>query len=85
MGIVVTVFLFVSPVFYSVESVPPEYRLIIAMNPLTLPIEQLRDAVLWSRPIEWKDWLASLLVGMGVFYSGFVWFQRTRKGFSDVL
>jgi lipopolysaccharide transport system permease protein len=41
--------------------------------------------MLWGSPLDWLAWAASLLVGLLVFYAGFWWFQRSRKGFADVL
>jgi lipopolysaccharide transport system permease protein len=84
-GIATTVLLFVSPVFYPVASLPEGYRWIVELNPITLPVNQLRDVVLWGAPIDWVAWAMSLAVGVVFFCVGFWWFQKSRKGFSDVL
>jgi lipopolysaccharide transport system permease protein len=85
MSVVTTVLLFVSPAFYPIDGLPPSFRTLVSMNPITLPIIQLRQAMLWGSPLDWLAWAASLLVGLLVFYAGFWWFQRSRKGFADVL
>ena len=85
MGVVTTVLLFMSPVFYPVDALPEKYRVYLHFNPLTLPIEQLRNLVLWQKPIEWTSWATSLLVGSAVACFGFWWFQKSRRGFADVL
>jgi lipopolysaccharide transport system permease protein len=46
---------------------------------------QLRAVLLWGGPIDWIAWSLSLFIGAVVFYLGFAWFQKTRKGFADVL
>jgi lipopolysaccharide transport system permease protein len=84
-GIVATILLFLSPVFYPVDSLPGEYRWIVGLNPLTTPINQLRDVVLWGTPIDWASWATGLAVGIAAFCIGFWWFQRSKKGFADVL
>jgi lipopolysaccharide transport system permease protein len=80
-----TVALFLSPVFYPVESLPASYRTLIELNPITLPILQIRALMLWGTPIAWDTWAISLGVGVVVGRFGFWWFQKTRRGFADVL
>lgn len=84
-GIITTVMLFLAPVFYPVTALPEEFRVLIMLNPLTFIIEQAREVLVWGR---WPDWsgLAIYFVVSGVVaWLGCAWFQRTRKGFADVL
>ena len=85
MGVLTTVLMFLSPVFYPASSLPEGFRRLLAFNPLTLPIEQIRDVMLWGKPIHWDAWGISLLIGCGTAWMGFWWFQKSRKGFADVL
>lgn len=85
MGILTTVALFLAPVFYPVTALPPEYRALLEWNPITLPIVQLRNLMLWDKPFEWQPWLASLAAALVVCQAGYWWFQKTRRGFADVL
>ncbi len=84
-GIVTTVLLFLSPVFYPIDALPGDFQSLIKLNPLTVPITQLRNAMLWGAPIGWADWAISMTIGSVVSYAGFWWFQKTRRGFADVL
>jgi len=84
-GILVTVSMFLSPIFYPLSAVPEEYRPFIELNPLTPAIEWLRELLYWGRVPEPGPFLVELFVGFGVFWFGFYWFQKTRKGFADVL
>lgn len=85
MGIVTTVLLFLSPVFYPSSALPEGYRFLLKLNPITLPIEQLRDLILWDKVIQWGDWGVSLLMSITIAWVGFWWFQKSRGGFADVL
>jgi len=84
-GIITTVMMFLSPVFYPVIALPEEFRCWIMANPLTFIIEQAREVLIWGRLPDW--------VGLGIYtfaasvvaWVGYVWFQKTRKGFADVL
>lgn len=85
MGVVTTVLMFLSPVFYKTTAFPEGYRIFFAINPLTLPIEQLRDVMLWGNEIDWANWTMSFFVGCLICHFGFWWFQKSRRGFADVL
>lgn len=84
-GIVTTVMLFLSPVFYPVAALPTDYQIFLYLNPLTFPIEQSREVVIWGRMPNWSGlFLYSVLAALAAFL-GFVWFQKTRRGFADVV
>ena len=84
-GIITTVLLFVSPVFYPVSALPIEYRGWLLLNPLTFVIEEARNVLIWGRVIDWPRWGISVLAGLTIAWVGFWWFQKVRKGFADVL
>lgn len=83
--LMVTALLFLSPIFYPLEAIPENFRPIIALNPLTVGISQLRDIVFFARipdPLVWGGYfLASVLVAA----VGSWWFNRTKKAFADVI
>jgi lipopolysaccharide transport system permease protein len=84
-GIVTTVLLFLAPVFFPVTALPEEYRPLIMANPLTFIIEQARDVLIWGRLPDWLGLGIYTLVATAVAWAGYAWFQKTRKGFADVL
>ena len=84
-GIIMTIIMFLSPVFYPMTAVPEAYRPLIMANPLTFIIEQAREVLIWGHLPNWGGLAVYLLVAMGVTWLGFAWFQKTRKGFADVL
>ena len=84
-GIAVTVLMFLSPVFYPASALPDEYRYLLLLNPLTLAIEQARGLLFWGIVPDATAFFIYLSGAALVALSGFVWFQKTRKGFADVL
>lgn len=84
-GIITTVLTFLSPVFYPIAAVPERFRPIIMANPLTFIIEQARDVLIWGKMPDWAGLLIYTLVAAAIAWIGFAWFQKTRKGFADVL
>lgn len=84
-GIVTTVMMFLSPVFFPVTSLPEVYRPLIMANPLTFIIEQAREVLIWGHLPNWIGLGIYAVVATVVAWVGYVWFQKTRKGFADVL
>jgi lipopolysaccharide transport system permease protein len=85
MTMVVSLMMFMSPVFYSVNSLDPQWRVWMNANPLTIIIEQVRAVVLLG---QWPQWEALLLYGLATCaFAAFaaLFFHLTRKGFADVL
>jgi lipopolysaccharide transport system permease protein len=84
-GIAMTVMMFLSPVFYPISSLPEFMRPWMLANPLTFIIEQARAVIIWGQIPHFRGLLVYSLVSTTVAWLGFVWFQKTRKGFADVL
>lgn len=84
-SIITTVLMFLSPVFYPISAVPERFRVWIMMNPLTFIIEQAREVLVWGNMPNWNGLLIYTVVATCVALAGFAWFQKTRKGFADVL
>ncbi|MBN1663341.1 MAG: ABC transporter permease [Deltaproteobacteria bacterium] len=84
-GIITMIMLFYAPIFYPVTALPAPFRPWIMANPLTFIIEQARDVLIWGRLPDWTGLGLYTLVALGVAWAGYAWFQKTRKGFADVL
>lgn len=84
-GVLVTVLMFMSPVFYSASALPEDYRELLYLNPLTPAIEQARAVLYWGQAPDLVQLSGYVLVSTVIAWLGFAWFQKTRKGFADVL
>ncbi len=84
-GIVTTILLFLSPVFFPASALPPHYQMWLHLNPLTFMIEEARDVLIWGRLPNWAGWGIYAAISLLFAWIGFWWFQRTRKGFADVI
>jgi lipopolysaccharide transport system permease protein len=84
-GILVTVLMFTAPVFFPIGSLPPRIQPLVMLNPLTFIITEARDVAIWGT-LPRFEWLAVYFAISALFAAaGFAWFQKTRKGFADVL
>lgn len=84
-GILTTVLMFMSPIFYSASILPKEYQGFLHLSPLTAVVEQARNVLFWGRGIDWGIWSMYTVAAFIIAALGYAWFQRTRKGFADVL
>ncbi len=84
-GIITMVMLFLAPVFYPISAIPEVYQPWIMANPLTFIIEQSREVLIWGRLPDWRGLGIYTLIASLVAWIGFAWFQKTRKGFADVI
>lgn len=84
-GVVTTILMFLSPIFYPLSALPETYRYFLYFNPLTSVIEMARDVLFWGQLPNFALLSIYLPIAMLIAWLGFVWFQKTRKGFADVL
>jgi lipopolysaccharide transport system permease protein len=84
-GIITTVLMFLSPIFYPISALPEKYRHLLLLNPLTPAIEQAREVLFWGKLPDATTLLVYLACSLIIAWLGFAWFQKTRKGFADVL
>lgn len=84
-GILTTILMFLSPIFYPVNALPQEYQQMMHLSPLTYIVEETRNVMIWNKSIDWSNWSFWTVFSAFIAWLGFAWFQKTRKGFSDVL
>jgi len=76
--------LFASPVAYSLSLVPERYRALYALNPLVGVIQGFRWA-LFGGVDPWSLMLGSVIVTVLLLIGGLFYFRRTEQAFSDYL
>lgn len=84
-SIIVMALMYLSPVFYSLEAVPENFRVICELNPLTYMIENARRVVLYGQNLDISYFLRAVIAAVIMYGIGKVVFDRTREGFADVL
>ncbi|MBB4167368.1 ABC transporter permease [Rhizobium sp. BK538] len=84
-GILTTVTMFLSPIFFPASALPEAYRPLLGINPLAPAIAQMRDVLYWGNLLYLPSYLVYLFFCIAFACLAFSWFQKTRKGFADVL
>lgn len=77
--------MFMTPIFYPLSTLPPDLRKIIELSPLAQSIENARLVLYWGKVPSMALLITSTLM-CGLFaILGFIFFQKSREGFADVL
>jgi lipopolysaccharide transport system permease protein len=80
-----SVLLFLSPVFYPSSAVPKTAQYLLTLNPLTFPIEQLRQVILLGEHPNLMGIATYTGAALTFALLGLWIFQKSRAAFPDVL
>jgi len=85
LGVALTLWVFLTPVFYPASAYPPRFAFLLVLNPLTLLVEGYRD-ILLRGVLPAVGSLAGLAAfAVAAFLAGHWLFRRLRPGFADLV
>ena len=84
-GPLVMIAMFLGPVFYPRSAMPAAVQPWLVLNPITVPVEQVRRVVFESQWPQWDVLAQYALVALAVYLLGLWVFAKLKKGFADVL
>lgn len=84
-GLLTSVLMFLSPIFYPATALPEKYQIFLSFNPLTPTIEAVRGLLFLGEAPDMLSLIPYYMASFLFLWLGFAWFQRTRKGFADVI
>lgn len=85
----IQIWMYLTPVIYSVTLIPEQFRFLLVLNPMTAVVEGFRWALLGTyladaqAPVDVIFF--SFLISLVVLISGAVFFRRTERTFADVI
>jgi len=82
-GVVLTLWFYLTPVLYSVDIVPPEYQWVYEINPNSLFINAYRRVLLQGESPGLDRVLAGLAIALVTFLIGYYLFKKMEPGFAD--
>ena len=77
--------LYISPVGFSSQVVPEQYRSLYALNPMVGVIEGVRWSTLGTGSVPYVHVVTACTVALVLLVSGFVVFRKTEKTFADII
>lgn len=84
-GVLTTALLFLSSAMFPATAIPPAYRWLLNLNPLTFMIDQARAVALWGNLPDWPGLALYTCCALLILAAGYTLFTLTRRGFADVL
>lgn len=85
LSLALTVWMFLTPVVYPIELVPPPLVPVLQVNPFTAIVIGYRKLLLEGQLPPLGPSLYLLAFSLTVFFLGYAWFSRTKRAFADVL
>jgi lipopolysaccharide transport system permease protein len=84
-GYLLTVLMFVTPIFYSEDALPKVAANLQKVNPIFTLVHSYRAVLLDSLPPDWASlgWLS--VAAALIFLLGHAWFYKLRKSFADLI
>lgn len=76
--------LFVTPVIYP-SSIAPNFRSVLALNPMTGIIDAHRAMILGGLPINWVALGISAVLVILIFVTGSAYFKKVERYFADII
>ena len=85
MGVVVSMLMFLSAVFYPLSALPPTLQTLMGLNPLVVVIEQSRRVLVQGVMPSVGYVISGSVLMLGLCELSYRFFCKARRGFADVL
>ncbi len=85
LGVMLTLGVFLTPIFYPPSLVPQNMRVLLAVNPMYALVEAYRSLILKGQLPAWQSVTFLASIGAVVFIGGYRVFTRMQPAFADVL
>ena len=81
----IQIWLFLTPVIYPTKAIPPNFRWLLALNPLSGIIEAFRATIAPSVPFNSGSLLLSIGATVLILIVGMMYFRRVEGYFTDIV
>jgi len=85
MGVMVTIWMYLSPVLYPQELIPTSLLPIYNLNPMASILGAYRNTILYGVPPAWPSFIYSMTVSLLIFIAGLLFFKHRSRYFADVI
>lgn len=83
--LVIQLWMYITPIIYPASIVPDKFHRLYFLNPLVSIMEGLRESVLYANVPPLNVILYPLILGIFLIVTGFIFFRKTEKYFSDFI
>lgn len=85
LSIVLQLWFWLTPVVYTVDTLPARFRYLLELNPMTALVNIYQNALLRGEAPQWTQLLTPLMIGVGLFLFSFWIFRRASADLVDAL
>ena len=84
-GVVLQLLFYVTPIIYPFESIPPNFRFLVLLNPLTPLVQSFRQIVIYKQGLDLVSLYYPLVVSFGLLLAAFAFFKSREGVLSDLV
>lgn len=84
-GVILQLLFYATPIVYSIQTIPEQYRWILKINPMTYIIEGYRDIFYNQCMLDMKMLGIVLAIGIATCIIGYIIFNKLQKKFAEEL
>jgi ABC-type polysaccharide/polyol phosphate export permease len=85
LGALFMIWFWATPIAYTVNLIPADFRWIVQLNPAYYMLEIYRDALFYGKFPEISILVPFLIFSVVLFFTSVIVFQKTKRGFSELL
>jgi lipopolysaccharide transport system permease protein len=85
LSLVLTIWMFLTPIFYPEDVVPSQALILFKLNPMARLVKLYREAFMTGELPNLNELLGTAFFCFFIFLLGYFWFMHSKKGFADVL
>lgn len=85
LSLVLMIWMYLTPIVYSPESFPPQYRWIFKINPMAVLVDAYRQVILYGNSPNITGLLIALVLAILLFGIAFVCFKKLEGQFADAV
>ncbi len=85
LGIVMMAWMYLTPIMYTPDMVPEQFRTLFELNPMCSIIVAYRDILYYKQTPDMTSVLCSAAIGIIMLAAGFIIFGRLKKRFAESL
>lgn len=83
LGLILTLWIYVTPVFYPADLIPPQAKLIFQFNPMAVIINAYRQVILAAAPPNISSLWIAFVVSITTLMLALTYFKQQEKTFAD--
>ena len=84
-GFAVQLWMYASPLIYALNQIPTNYHWFFYINPMTAPLESMRNLMFGSHGVPYMLWLTNAFVALVIAASGLILFTRAESNAMDTV